>query len=59
MKLYNGQAVVIDRDDYGIPKDSAGTIVRQDYGDTDFRTYTVKFGDKVVIEVREYHLKGG
>ena len=58
MKLYNGQHVRITRDNYGIPIYSLGTIVRQDFGDTDFRTYTVRFGDVVIREVREYHLKG-
>jgi hypothetical protein len=60
MKLYNNQPVQITSEAYGIPKGTHGVIVRQDYGDSDYRTYEVDFDcGKTLVEVAEYHLIGG
>ncbi len=58
MKLYPHQEVVVNRDVMGdVPKGTRGVVVRQDYGDTDFRTYEVRFSNGVTAyEVREYWL---
>lgn len=58
-RFHAKQRVRMTRDDYeGIPKGTLGTIVGEDFGDTDIHTYEVKFDNgERAFEVRQYHME--
>ena len=58
LKLYDGCDVIMASDTYDVPRNTKGTIIREDQQDSDLWTYEVKFEDGSVLSgVRGHHLK--